>query len=128
MGGATMGRATMGTGKDEIFSQEMEEFDVKRAQSSQDSSTEDTTIKSTGEMYVLSWGAEPLPRLPGKDPTSPNEFFSKRTLEEVKLRAGFEKGNLTKEIIQSPNKKRTTPKVESEEKSSKNEKKQKKKK
>jgi hypothetical protein len=69
-----------------------------------------------------------LPRLPGKDPTSPNEFFSKRTLEEVKLRAGFEKGNLTKEIIQSPNKKRTTPKVESEEKSSKNEKKQKKKK
>ena len=128
MGGATMGRATMGTGKDEIFSQEMEESDVKRAQSSQDSSTEDTTIKSTGEMYVLSWGAEPLPRLPGKDPTSPNEFFSKRTLEEVKLRAGFEKGNLTKEIIQSPNKKRTTPKVESEEKSSKNEKKQKKKK
>jgi hypothetical protein len=127
-GGATMGRATMGTGKDEIFSQEMEESDVKRAQSSQDSSTEDTTIKSTGEMYVLSWGAKPLPRLPGKDPTSPNEFFSKRTLEEVKLRAGFEKGNLTKEIIQSPNKKRTTPKVESEEKSSKNEKKQKKKK
>ena len=128
MGGVTMGRATMGTGKDEIFSQEMEEFDVKRAQSSQDSSTEDTTIKSTGEMYILSWGAEPLGRLKGKDPTSPNEFFSKKTLEKVKLRAGFEKGNLTKEIIQSPNKKRTTPKVESEEKSSKNEKKQKKKK
>ncbi|CAL6395302.1 unnamed protein product [Bathycoccus prasinos] len=128
MGGVIMGRATMGTGKDEIFSQEMDEFDVKRAQSSQDSSTEDTTIKSTGEMYILSWGAKPLKRLPGKDPTSPNEFFSKKTLEKVKLRAGFEKGNLTKEIIQSPNKKRTTPKVESEEKSSKNEKKQKKKK
>ena len=128
MGGVTMGRATMGTGKDEIFSQEMEEFDVKRAQSAQDSSTEDTTIKSTGEMYILSWGAKPLGRLKGKDPTSPNEFFSKKTLEKVKLRAGFKKGNLTKEIIQSPNKKRTTPKVESEEKSSKNEKKQKKKK
>jgi len=111
MGGVTMGRATMGTGKDEILSQEMEEFDVKRAQSSQDSNTEDTTIKSTGEMYILSWGAKPLGRLKGKDPTSPNEFFSKKTLEKVKLRAGFKKGNLTKEIIQSPNKKRTTPKV-----------------
>ena len=128
MGGVTMGRATMGTGKDEIFSQEMEEFDVKRAQSSQDSSTEDTTIKSTGEMYILSWRAKPLKRLKGKDPNYPNEFFSIKTLGEVKLRAGFKKGNLTKEIIQSPNKKRTTPKVESEEKSSKNEKKQKKKK
>ena len=106
----------------------MEEIDVNRNQSSQDSHTEETTIKSTGEMYILSWGEKPLGRLKGIDPNSPNEFFSKNTLNNVKLRAGFEKGNLTKEIIQSPNKKRTTPKVESEEKSSKNEKKQKKKK
>ena len=126
-GGATMGRATMGTGKDEIFSQEMEEFDVKRAQSSQDSSTEDTTIKSTGEMYVLSWGAEPLPRLPGKDPTSPNEFFSKRTLEEVKLRAGFKINNETKSVILRSEKRRITPKVPNEEKETGNEKKKKKK-
>jgi len=126
-GGATMGRATMGTGKDEIFSQEMEEPDVKRAQSSQDSSTEDTTIKSTGEMYVLSWGAKPLPRLPGKDPTSPNEFFSKRTLEEVKLRAGFKINNETKSVILRSEKRRITPKVPNEEKETGNEKKKKKK-
>ena len=126
-GGATMGRATMGTGKDEIFSQEMEEPDVKRAQSSQDSSTEDTTIKSTGEMYILSWGAEPLPRLPGKDPTSPNEFFSKRTLEEVKLRAGFKINNETKSVILRSEKRRITPKVPNEEKETGNEKKKKKK-
>ena len=106
----------------------MEEFDVKRAQSSQDSSTEDTTIKSTGEMYILSWRAKPLKRLKGKDPTSPNEFFSRNTLTMVNLRGGFKINNQTKSVIQSPNKKRTTPKVESEEKSSKNEKKQKKKK
>ena len=122
-----MGRVTMGTGKDEIFSQEMEEFDVKRAQSSQDSSTEDTTIKSTGEMYILSWGAKPLGRLKGKDPNYPNEFFSKKTLTEVKLREGFKINNQTKRVILRSNKKRITPKVANEEKETGNEKKKKKK-
>ena len=113
-------------GKDEILSQDKEDFNKE---SSQNSNTENTPIQSTGEMYVLSWGAEPLPRLPGKDPNSPNEFFSRKTLTKVKLREGFKINNQTKRVIlrSSSKKKRITPKVPNEEKETGNEKKKKKK-
>ena len=115
-------------GKDEICSQDKEDSNKERSQNcSQNSNTENTPIQSTGEMYVLSWGAEPLKRLPGKDLNSPNEFFSKNTLNQVKLRAGFKMGNLTKSVILRSNKKRITPKVANEEKETGNEKKKKKK-